>query len=58
MVVHFSNPLLRRLRQEDLKLMAVLRCPVIFESSLHNMKNRNRTDPSRNVKNRLGLLFS
>lgn len=41
----FSNPVLKRLRQEDLKLIAILRCPVIFESSLHNMENRNRTDP-------------
>lgn len=39
----FSNPVLKRLRQEDLKL-SHSQVPSDFESSLHNMKNRNRTD--------------
>lgn len=40
----FSNPVLKRLRQEDLKL-SHSQVPSDFESSLHNMKSRNRTDP-------------
>lgn len=39
-----ANPVLKRLRQEDLKL-SHSQVPSDFESCLHNMKNRNRTDP-------------
>lgn len=66
MVVRGSNPILRRLRQEELKFKAILGHAVIlspaarsdFESSLHYARSKNKIDIGSHVKVKAGLLFS
>lgn len=49
----FSNPVLKRLRQEDLKLIAILRCPVILSPACTTWKTG--TELTQDVKIRAGL---